>query len=208
MCHITDGSFGGAVTWLCNPAAQASAHFVVAQDGRVVQLVPIEDTAWCNGTSDLASNSAYYGHSTLPTVVARKVNANKYTISIEHEGAYLTTHGVLTVKQLATTIDLIAFIRAEVKRIYNVVIPLDRAHIVGHYQITPINKPNCPGAGFQFDTIIKTLKDREMIAPSVTIEMVRKWCADEGLIGLSTKGDEPVTYDVLRWFAYKLQHLT
>jgi N-acetyl-anhydromuramyl-L-alanine amidase AmpD len=191
---------------LCNPTAQASAHFVVAQDGRITQLVSLEDTAWCNGTSDKEADTAYYGHSSLLSVVARKVNANKYTVSIEHEGVFAMTHGVLTIKQLAATIDLIAFIRAEVKRIYGVTIPLDRAHIVGHYQITPINKPNCPGAGFQFDSIIKVLKDREAVVPAVTIEMVRKWCADEGLIGLSTKGDAPVTYDVLRWFGYKLEH--
>lgn len=172
----------------------------------MTQLVDIEDTAWANGTSERELDGAYYGHSSLLAVVARKTNANKYTISIEHEGIYATTHGVLTQKQLAATMDLIAWIRSEVKRIYSVVIPLDRTHIVGHNQISPVNKPYCPGAGFQFDTIIKMLRDREMIVPPVTIEQVRQYCADEGLIGLSTKGDAPVTYDVLRWFAWKLGH--
>jgi N-acetyl-anhydromuramyl-L-alanine amidase AmpD len=185
-----------------------SSHFVVAQDGRVTQLVPLKDTAWANGTSDKTSDGNYYGHSSILAVVSRKTNANKYTISIEHEGVYATTHGVLTQKQLAASIDLIAWIRAEVKRIYGVVIPLDRAHIVGHNQISPINKPTCPGMGFQFDSIIKVLKDREAAVPVVTIAQVQKWCADEGLIGLAAKGDAPVTCDVLRWFAYKLGHKT
>lgn len=178
----------------------------MAQDGRVTQLVSIEDTAWCNGTSSDPAQTTYSGKSTLKNVRDRKTNANLYTVSIEHEGVWGTTKGKLTVKQLGATIDLIAWIRSEVKCVYNVVIPLDREHIVGHYQISPINKPNCPGALFQFDSIIKVLKDRELAVPLVTIEMVRKYCADEGLIGLSAKGDAPVTYDVLRWFAYKLEH--
>jgi N-acetyl-anhydromuramyl-L-alanine amidase AmpD len=138
--------------------------------------------------------------------VTRGVNANKYTISIEHEGVWATTKGKLTVKQLATTIDLIAWIRSEVKRIYGTIIPLDRAHIVGHYQISPINKPNCPGALFQFDTILKVLQARELAQPAVTTADVRKWNADEGIIGLATKGNTPVTYDVLAWAFYNLEH--
>jgi N-acetyl-anhydromuramyl-L-alanine amidase AmpD len=186
----------------------ASAHFVVAQDGRVTQLVSIEDTAWCNGTSPSPGQTTYSGNSILKNVRDRKTNANLYTVSIEHEGIWATTKGRLTVKQLGTTIELIAWIRSEVKRIYNVVIPLDREHIVGHYQISPINKPNCPGALFQFDTILNVLQDRELAQPAVTIADVRKWNADEGIISLAAKGDTPVTYDVIRWAFYKLEHRT
>jgi hypothetical protein len=89
-----------------------------------------------------------------------------------------------------------------------VVIPLDREHIVGHYQISPINKPNCPGALFQFDTILNVLQARELVQPAVTTADVRKWNADEGIIGLATKGNTPVTYDVLAWALYNLEHRT
>jgi N-acetyl-anhydromuramyl-L-alanine amidase AmpD len=208
VCHITEGAYGGAVEWLCNPKAVASAHFVVAQDGRVTQLVSIEDTAWCNGTSPNPAQTTYSGNSTLKTVRDRKTNANLYTVSIEHEGIWATTKGRLTLKQLGTTIELVAWIRSEVKRIYNVVIPLDREHIVGHYQISPINKPNCPGAGFQFDTILKVLHDRETTVPAVTEAQVIKWLDDEGIIVASTGGDTAVTYRTLRWAIYKLEHRT
>lgn len=173
VCHITEGSYVGAVQWLCNPVAQSSAHFVVAQDGRVTQLVAIKDTAWCNGTGIISTVNNYYGNSTLALVKSRKTNANKYTISIEHEGVWKETHGKLTEKQLATTIELVAYIRNEVKQIYGVVIPLDREHLVGHYQITPINKPNCPGAEFQFATIISTLKAKEVVKPVEVIMPIR-----------------------------------
>jgi len=158
VCHITEGSYEGAVSWLCNPDAEASAHFVVAQDGRITQLVPLTDGAWCNGTSTDPSKNTYYGKSSLAAVRERKTNANYYTVSIEHEGIWAKTKGKLTDAQLAATIELIAYIRSEVKRIYGVEIPLDREHIVGHYQINPITKPNCPGALFQFDAIISALK--------------------------------------------------
>lgn len=161
VCHITEGSYEGAVSWLCNPQAQASAHFVVAQDGRVSQLVPLTDGSWCNGTSTDANSKVYYGKSTLAAVRERKTNANYYTVSIEHEGIWAKTKGRLTDAQLAATIELIKYIRSEVKRIYGVEIPLDREHIVGHYQINPVTKPNCPGSEFQFDAIIAALKGGE-----------------------------------------------
>ncbi len=35
--------------WLCNPEAEVSAHYVVAEDGRLWQLVGEEDRAWHAG---------------------------------------------------------------------------------------------------------------------------------------------------------------
>lgn len=45
--HETAGSYAGAVSWLCNPAAQASAHLVIREDGReATQLVALDEKAW------------------------------------------------------------------------------------------------------------------------------------------------------------------
>ncbi len=45
--HETAGAYAGSVSWLCNPAAQASAHLVVREDGgEVTQLVPLDVKAW------------------------------------------------------------------------------------------------------------------------------------------------------------------
>lgn len=46
MMHSTIGGFAGALSWLCNPASKASAHFLVGMDGRKVQLVDTADRAW------------------------------------------------------------------------------------------------------------------------------------------------------------------
>lgn len=157
VCHITEGAYNGAVSWLCNPNAQASAHFVVAKDGRITQLVDLKDGAWCNGTSTDPASNVYYGKSTLQAVRERKTNANYYTVSIEHEGIWEDSKGRLADAQKAATIELIQYIRSEVERLFGAEIPADRAHIVGHYEICPITKPNCPGQNFQFGEIISAL---------------------------------------------------
>jgi N-acetylmuramoyl-L-alanine amidase CwlA len=45
--HETAGAYRGAVSWLCDPRSDASAHLVVREDGReVTQLVPLANKAW------------------------------------------------------------------------------------------------------------------------------------------------------------------
>lgn len=163
VCHITDGNFEGAVSWLCNSASKASAHFVVSRKGEITQLVDLKNTGWANGTATNASDKRYYGKSTLKSVRDRKTNANYYTVSIETEGFSTTTKGALTDIQKIAIIELIKHIRLEIKKIYGIDIPIDRQHIVGHYEITPITKPNCPGKLFPFDEIITQLNIKEVI---------------------------------------------
>ncbi len=162
-CHRTCGSFDGAVSWLCNKESQASSHFVVAKDGRVTQLVEIQDTAWCNGTSTTSSNSKYYKNSKLKAVNSRSDNANSYTVSIEFEGQS-NENGELTEVQLNTGVELVKFIVSEVKRIYGTDIVISKETLVGHCDITPQWKPNCPGKLFPFEKMIER----------VNVEMVTK----------------------------------
>ena len=183
VCHITEGSFEGAVSWLTNPASQVSSHFVVAQDGRVAQLVKIEDTAWANGTSSNPSDSRSNQNSRLAAVRERGVNANLYTISIEHEGRLSETQGALSPKQLTATTALIAHIRTEVKRIYGKEIPISREHIVAHADITPKWKPNCPGEKFPFNEIINYLKN----PPSPWAQEAWEWAIQNNI----TDGTNP-----------------
>jgi hypothetical protein len=57
VMHATAGSFNGAVSWLCNPAARASAHLVISQSGKTAQLVPFAKKAWHAGNSRYNANS-------------------------------------------------------------------------------------------------------------------------------------------------------
>lgn len=40
-----------AIEWLCNPVSKVSSHYVVTEDGGIVQLVPEERRAWHAGVS-------------------------------------------------------------------------------------------------------------------------------------------------------------
>lgn len=52
VMHYTAGTtLGGAVSWLCNPAAKASAHFVIDRDGAVAKLINLHRQAWHAGRS-------------------------------------------------------------------------------------------------------------------------------------------------------------
>lgn len=57
VIHITDGgaNINGTIAWFKNPAAKVSAHYVIGQDGEIVQMVAHNDVAWhagsANGTS-------------------------------------------------------------------------------------------------------------------------------------------------------------
>lgn len=57
VIHITDGgaNINGTIGWFQNPSAKVSAHYVIGQDGEIVQMVRHNDVAWharsANGTS-------------------------------------------------------------------------------------------------------------------------------------------------------------
>jgi N-acetylmuramoyl-L-alanine amidase len=62
--HYTAGrSASGSATWLCDTAARASAHAVVARDGRVIQLAPFNIKTWHAGISAWKGLSGLNSHS-------------------------------------------------------------------------------------------------------------------------------------------------
>lgn len=52
IIHSTGGSYGGALATLRNPAAAVSAHFLIGRDGKTVQLIPLDLTAWHAGKAE------------------------------------------------------------------------------------------------------------------------------------------------------------
>jgi hypothetical protein len=62
--HESAGHYAGDVAWLCNPAADASAHVVIREDGNeATQLVRLRDKAW--HASAFNSRSVGVEHSNL-----------------------------------------------------------------------------------------------------------------------------------------------
>lgn len=106
VVHVTEGTFWGSVQWLKNPRAHASSHYVIARNGKIVQLVHLSDIAWHAGN---------WG-----------VNAE--SVGIEHEGFTYGAAG-FTDAQYRASARLTAWIARRS------LLPIDRAHVIGHAQV-------------------------------------------------------------------------
>ncbi len=159
VSHISEGTYESAISWLKNKKSDVSSNFVVAKDGRVTELISVDNGAWANGTESNPSKNASYYNSKLDEVKERKTNANFYTVSIENEGVHSITNGALSIEQQNASIELIKYIRNEVKRIYNKSFNFDRKTFVGHSDINSVSRPNCPGVLYPFDSIIQSINE-------------------------------------------------
>jgi len=142
VIHTCEGSYSGCWGWLSNPAAGASAHYVVNDDGSEVrQLVDEDHRAWhvaanydCNNNDGHECN--YSG-----------ITMNTLSVGIEHAG-YASqaswSPGLL---------DRSAELTCGITERHN--IPRDSYHIFGHGQIQPWNRtdpgPNWPWAEYLDD---------------------------------------------------------
>lgn len=110
-----------------------SAHYVVGQDGMVVQCNKESDGAWANGAIT-DGHDPWWDDS---------VNPNDITISIEHCKPSADNSDQLTDKQKQASFKLILHICQR----WN--IPMRAADasggITGHYSIDPVNRSRCPG---------------------------------------------------------------
>ncbi len=119
VIHTIQGSYTSAINWFQNPAARVSAHYVVrSRDGSIAQVVLQKDIAWHAG------NKKY----------------NQQAIGIEHEG-FVDDKSWYTDAMYKSSAALTRSLCMKYK------IPMDRAHIIGHYEIKPQrNKHTDPGA--------------------------------------------------------------
>jgi hypothetical protein len=106
VLHVAQGSYPGTVSWFQDPAANASAHYVVSPKGRVAQCVRDEDIAWHAGW--------------WPT--------NRRSIGIEHAG-YIGNPRWFTDAMYHSSARLAASLARRLG------IPVDREHIIGHNRV-------------------------------------------------------------------------
>jgi N-acetyl-anhydromuramyl-L-alanine amidase AmpD len=135
VIHIAEGYLGGAHSWFNNPASFASSHYMVGKTGEIWQFVDDENTSWHAG---VVLNPSW-------SLLKPGVNPNFYTFGIEHEGF---TGEPWTNSMTEASAELVGTLCRRYK------IPLDRNHIIGHYQINSINRSNCPGTGVNLDNLI------------------------------------------------------
>lgn len=100
-----------------------STHYIIGQDGVIVQTVQEKDGAWGNG---VVTNSAFSG-----------VNPNMYTISIEHVKQTQDNSDILTLMQANSSFMLIK----DICRRWG----LHYSDVISHADIDPINRSRCPG---------------------------------------------------------------
>lgn len=168
--HITAGNYPGCLSWMQNLKAQASAHYLVTRAGEIFQMVKDEDTSWHAGIVNRPSWQLY-----------DKTNPNQYTIGIEHEGF----DGNLTEVQYQSTLWLHRRLCSKWG------IPVDRDHIIGHYRIDSVNRPNCPGPKFPWNRLFVDLQyqKKEEAIMAVFKDIVNhwakgdiEWLAERGLV--------------------------
>lgn len=137
--HITAGLYPGTLSWLQNPQSKASAHYLILKNGRILQLVRDEDTAWANGIVNQPNWPLYDG-----------TNPNRYTLSIEHEALAGQS---LTDSQYQATLWLHRQLIDKWK------IPVSKDTIIGHNRIDTINRANDPGPAFPWERLLADLQN-------------------------------------------------
>jgi len=151
VLHITAGLYPGCLNWMRNPAAKASAHYLVTKTGGIYQMVKDADTAWHAGFVNRPTWKLYDG-----------TNPNRYTLGIEFE---CLSGGELTEAQYQAGLWLIQ------KLAQKHGIPVDEDHIIGHYRIDAVNRPNDPGPQFPWERLMADLKEDDEMATEAKIKV-------------------------------------
>jgi N-acetyl-anhydromuramyl-L-alanine amidase AmpD len=112
VIHDIEGSAGSAIQAFQDPTRAASAHYVVDYNGQITQMVREHDIAWHAGNWDY----------------------NTRAIGIEHAG-FAYTPGLYTTSEYQASARLSASICSRWG------VPLDRNHVIGHYQVPDPNNP-------------------------------------------------------------------
>ena len=136
VIHIMEGTLAGTDAWFKNTASQVSAHYGIGKNGEIHQYVNESDAAWHAGRK--SSDAPFHLVQERP-----RVNPNKYTIGIEHEGR----------ADDAWTNEMYAASAALIKDICNRWgIPVDKKFIIGHRDIYTVK--SCPGSQVNISKLI------------------------------------------------------
>ena len=139
IIHTCEGGYSGCWSWLTNPNAQASAHYVVREDGmEITQLVSEANRAWHIAASYNCNNNGGVDCNRNGT------SSNNFTVGIEH-GGYASQKS-FPAGQIEASAKLVCDISKDHA------IPRDRFHIVGHGKLQPYDRtdpgPNWPWAQY------------------------------------------------------------
>jgi len=156
--HIMEGNMRGTRSWFNNPVSRASSHYGVSRTGEVWQFVKEEDVAWAQGG---------VRQPTARLVLDRPgINPNRYLISIEHEGF---SNDVWSEPMKKASAELIRNI------CIRHIIPINRTHIIGHYEINSVSRPNCPAINkIIIDDIVQIAQARSLFWIKEQIKIIKQ----------------------------------
>lgn len=136
-----------AIRWLTNPASQVSAHYVVAEDGTISQLVPEDRRAWHAGRSSWAGES--------------DVNSASIGIEIAHAGHWWDL-SAMPDRDPALPVEVhpgwVDYPEVQIDAVIGLVGDIvarrgiDPTRVVGHSDIAPGRKRD-PGEGFPWQRL-------------------------------------------------------
>ena len=129
--HVAEGGERGVTSHFNNPSVEASAHYLVCKDGRVIQYVRDEDTAFANGRL----NAPNLDDPLIAEWVRTGVNPNSESLSIETERFHQER---LTPAQQASLNELVAAKTREFG------LPTDGSRLYGHNEVDSVSRARCP----------------------------------------------------------------
>jgi hypothetical protein len=130
VIHITAGraNIAGPISWFQNPQSGVSAHYIVGQDGEVVQMVHEADVAFHARSAN--SDSIGIEHVARPAGTLQADDAGLMPTDAQYAAS------TALVRHLALTHG----------------VPLDRAHIQGHREADPqTTHTGCPDGAWDWD---------------------------------------------------------
>lgn len=150
VLHLTAGSAQSARARFQNPAEQVSAHFLALKSGVIWQFVSVLDTAFANGLSWSTASKCWVdpqGHQLKPphaptwAGLVVPINPNFLTVSVERELDSVTD--IPPAAQDDAVVRILQYVHGQFPQS----LPLWTPHttLIGHYEISPVSKPHCPG---------------------------------------------------------------
>jgi N-acetylmuramoyl-L-alanine amidase len=182
VVHYTAaGHAGGSIRWLCATQSRASAHYVIARNGRVTELVHPDRAAWHAGIAELAIGGECYSDVNDRTIGIEL--ANHGLLYRDQTGAFWWSIGRNRYRYAQDTEPVFATLRwdtghevegywepyheAQLKALERMVFDLGElypetiGHLVGHEEIgMPLGRKLDPGPLFPWDRIARTLPRR------------------------------------------------
>jgi|JI10StandDraft_1071094.scaffolds.fasta_scaffold00795_31 N-acetyl-anhydromuramyl-L-alanine amidase AmpD len=144
VIHITDGtSTNGTVGWFrsASNTQRTSAHYVIGQDGEVVQMVRHANIAHHATTAN--RRSIGIEHVALSPAESRRLRARGRNVA-----ALLPTE-----EQYRASARLVAWLCCEFA------IPVDREHIIGHSEAAQTTHSDCPNSVWDWDAYMGYVRE-------------------------------------------------